>query len=558
DIDGLIDEAASEKSAAEPELVEEDDEFDLDDIDTLADETAGEGSAAEPELVEDNDEFDFGDIDSLLDQTADTHSEPEAGIEPIEAEDELDLGDIESLADDTHNTQLDEALADSMEELSNVEDELDVEDVESIASSLVDELEPESEIIDTDDLLAQSSEESTNELLDEDDLLDEYDDPSLKSVDDLLNELQQEDDYVEPPEWSDVDELNDELNDEIEEVEIDLGDDPLADEELADEFDLALADEPLNTETVTPSVELDEYPELELDDEESEGSETLDDSNADTPELQLSQAEQDLANAMATGQDLDSLEQDFDDELLIEDELLADDIPSSEEPQLSDALTADEDTDDAIESAIELDESLKQPPVLDDSLDPQQNELSDDQLDDDFMADLTQTDFDALLSELAEPESLEIDESSDFEVDFNALLSEDLAELEEFSTADEMDLPEQVDEVVTAPTNEDETTEEFVDIDALIEQSDDANLDHEPYDDVNMDVGLSEFDALLAGDNPTDVDLESGGFSAKLDLARAYIEIGDMDAALDAIEDVIANGPEEVQEEALSLKAKLA
>ena len=72
-----------------------------------------------------------------------------------------------------------------------------------------------------------------------------------------------------------------------------------------------------------------------------------------------------------------------------------------------------------------------------------------------------------------------------------------------------------------------------------------------------MDVGLSEYDALLAGENPTDVDLESGGYSAKLDLARAYIEIDDMDSALDAIEDVIANGPEEVQQEAQSLKAKL-
>ena len=207
--------------------------------------------------------------------------------------------------------------------------------------------------------------------------------------------------------------------------------------------------------------------------------------------------------------------------------------------------------------AVELDEPFEQPPALDSNLDAQQNDLSDDQLDDDFMADLTQTDFDALLSELAEPEPLDIDESSDFDVDFNALLSEDLAELEAFSATDDMGLAEQVDEEITAPNNSDELKDDFVDIDSLLEQSDDASLDHEPYDDVNMDVGLSEFDALLAGDNPTDVDLESGGFSAKLDLARAYIEIGDMDSALDAIEEVIANGPEEVQEEALGLKAKI-
>ena len=44
-----------------------------------------------------------------------------------------------------------------------------------------------------------------------------------------------------------------------------------------------------------------------------------------------------------------------------------------------------------------------------------------------------------------------------------------------------------------------------------------------------MDVGLSDFNDLLAGDNPTDIDAESGGYSAKLDLARAYIEIDDFD-----------------------------
>ncbi|MBB1419641.1 hypothetical protein H5187_20575, partial [Pseudoalteromonas sp. SG44-1] len=417
---------------------------------------------------------------------------------------------------------------------------------------LLDELGSELEGLD-DDLFAQTSEESSDDLLDEDDLLEEYNDPSLKSVDDLLNELQQEDDYVEPPQWSDVDELND----DIEEVEIDLGDDPLADEELGDEFDLALEDEPLSNDTVTPSLELDDYPDLELDDEEIDSDAELADeteletSGADTPELKLSQAEQDLANAMAGGHDLDSLEQDFDDELLIEDELITEDEPVAEdEPVVEDGLVAEDELTDALEDeyrgdfATELEEPLEQ-------------SLSDDQLDDDFMADLTQTDFDALLSELAEPESLEIDDSSEFEVDFNALLSEDLATLEELSVPDDMPSAEQLSEDVNASTNEDIVADEFVDIDALIEQSDDTSLDYEPYDDVNMDVGLSEFDALLAGDNPTDVDAESGGYSAKLDLARAYIEIGDMDAALDAIDEVIANGPEEVQEEAQSLKAKL-
>ncbi|MBB1303662.1 hypothetical protein H5183_20360, partial [Pseudoalteromonas sp. SR44-8] len=238
-------------------------------------------------------------------------------------------------------------------------------------------------------------------------------------------------------------------------------------------------------------------------------------------------------------------------ELIAEDEpVVEDELVAENEPVVEDELVAEDELTDALEDEYRSDFATELE-------DPLEQSLSDDQLDDDFMADLTQTDFDALLSELAEPESLEIDDSSEFEVDFNALLSEDLATLEELSVPDDMPSAEQLSEDVNASTNEDIVADEFVDIDALIEQSDDTSLDYEPYDDVNMDVGLSEFDALLAGDNPTDVDAESGGYSAKLDLARAYIEIGDMDAALDAIDEVIANGPEEVQEEAQSLKAKL-
>ena len=176
------------------------------------------------------------------------------------------------------------------------------------------------------------------------------------------------------------------------------------------------------------------------------------------------------------------------------------------------------------------------------------NLVSDEALDDEFMADLSETDFDSLLNELAAPDELDIEDSSEFDVDFDSLLKEDLVDEEVFNH--EEPAPEAED---ARPLGEDD----FVDIDSLLEQSDDAELEHEPYNDVNIDLGLSEFDALLAGDNPTDVDAESGGYSAKLDLARAYIEIDDFDSALKVIEDVIAKGPQEVQEEALSLQAKL-
>ncbi|WP_235577126.1 FimV/HubP family polar landmark protein [Pseudoalteromonas sp. R3] len=72
-----------------------------------------------------------------------------------------------------------------------------------------------------------------------------------------------------------------------------------------------------------------------------------------------------------------------------------------------------------------------------------------------------------------------------------------------------------------------------------------------------MDVGLGDFEELLAGENATDVDLEEDGYAAKLDLVRAYIEIGDFDSAENAVEEILSNGPESVQSEAQALKQQI-
>ncbi|WP_446686766.1 FimV/HubP family polar landmark protein [Pseudoalteromonas xiamenensis] len=68
-----------------------------------------------------------------------------------------------------------------------------------------------------------------------------------------------------------------------------------------------------------------------------------------------------------------------------------------------------------------------------------------------------------------------------------------------------------------------------------------------------MDVGLGDFEEFLAGENAVDVDAEEGGFSAKLDLARAYLEIGDLESAAQSIQDVLDNGPDSLTAEAEQL-----
>ncbi|MEM5549024.1 FimV/HubP family polar landmark protein, partial [Pseudoalteromonas fuliginea] len=305
--------------------------------------------------------------------------------------------------------------------------------------------------------------------------------------------------------------------------------------------DLAIDAEPKNNS----STEIDETLNVEDDADSDELSVNLD----DEPTHSLpSQTEQDLMNALSAENDLNSLDDDFDDELLLDNDFT--ELDAELESTAGSETMISENPDEALsnELAGEQTNADREAEITRTELFNSSDIASDDELDDEFMAELTETDFDSLLNELAEPEELSVEDSSEFDVDFDSLLKEDLG----------VDEALVVEEPLVQSNNVEQLdNDEFVDIDSLLEESDDAELEHEPYNDVNMDVGLSEFDALLAGDNPTDVDAESGGYSAKLDLARAYIEIDDFDSALKVIEDVINKGPEEVQEEALSLKAKL-
>ena len=592
----------------------------------------------------------------------------EPDIDSLIDEDEVDIGDVldtEQPESDVHDSEIDHALADSIDDLTDAQEELNSEDVESIASSFAEpepepepepETEAEQEIAAEPELDVESEDDFTDtssNLLDLEDALDEYNDENLDSADELLSELEQtSDDYVEALDWSvdgldeqsesetepeleaepgleaepDVgseddftdtsstlldpedapDEYDDEnfksvdnllseleltgdedeqvpdwsmddLDDDLDEEEIDLGDDPLAGDIQSN--DLSSEDDELyEPEIITPSEELGEYPELELDDElplSDEEQQSLtpeelqgDNLDGDATGMSPSQAEQDLANALSAGNDLDSLEDEFDDELLLNNEFSELDIEQALGNDISESAdlteqAADEQVvssnddfdDDQFDALTETAEFTDQQTNADREADltqtsvPSESEMiSDDELDDEFMADLTQTDFDSLLNELAEPDDVDLSDSSEFNVDFNSLLNEDLADDKAPSLQELIEQPE-----VTEPLDQDD----FVDIDALLEQSDDADIDHEPYTDVDMDVGLGDYDSLLAGDNPMDVDTQSGGYSAKLDLAHAYIEIDDADSAVKILDEIINNGPDDVQEEAQNLKAKL-
>ncbi|MGL4566140.1 MAG: FimV/HubP family polar landmark protein, partial [Halioglobus sp.] len=69
------------------------------------------------------------------------------------------------------------------------------------------------------------------------------------------------------------------------------------------------------------------------------------------------------------------------------------------------------------------------------------------------------------------------------------------------------------------------------------------------FEDAELASGRTEEDLVYAA--------ESSGLSTKLDLARAYIDMGDEDGARQILEEVAAEGDEEIQAEARALLERI-
>ncbi|QYJ73949.1 FimV/HubP family polar landmark protein [Shewanella sp. FJAT-52076] len=89
----------------------------------------------------------------------------------------------------------------------------------------------------------------------------------------------------------------------------------------------------------------------------------------------------------------------------------------------------------------------------------------------------------------------------------------------------------------------------FIDIDKLLNDADDT--EPEPYRELDMDIG--EVESLIGDAAMVDVDDEENSVNAKLDLARAYIEIDDKDSAKALLKEVEMDGNERQKQEAANL-----
>ncbi|MGY3942942.1 FimV/HubP family polar landmark protein [Aeromonas tecta] len=98
---------------------------------------------------------------------------------------------------------------------------------------------------------------------------------------------------------------------------------------------------------------------------------------------------------------------------------------------------------------------------------------------------------------------------------------------------------------------------DYVEIDKLLAEANASSTEQEPYQGFSLDVGLDGFPEVLPQSTGFDVDADDGGVGAKLDLARAYLEIDDKESARELLQEASAQGTTHQRAEAEKLLKRL-
>ena len=265
------------------------------------------------------------------------------------------------------------------------------------------------------------------------------------------------------------------------------------------DLDLDAGREEVSVESEERELELVEI-DLDLDDYAGDGDDDVLDLDPDGGDLDLDLGDDDALNA---GLDDDSLELGDDDDALDLDLDLDDD----DSPELDD--------DDALDLDLDDDDS----PELGDDDSPE--------LDDDDALDLDLGDDDS--PELGDDDSLELDDDDALDLDLDDDDSPELGDDDSLELGDDDSL-------------------ELGDDDSL-ELDDDEAIEFDLDDDEDLDLG--EFD----DDDDLNLDEDT---SSKLDLARAYIEMGDNDGAKPLLQEVLAEGDDVQVSEANELLGNIS
>lgn len=493
----------------------------------------GEEPVAASAMTLDDDDFD---IDALVAQTqAGADTAPAASATPAVAAslpaDDSDDFDIDALLD---MTQAAESSASATEvELPAAQQAFDSSELEAFAESLAEEqLEAEQQLVDSENTSPDQQDETLEaaEAFEPDELMAADDESGLlDELDEILNEVAEIRAQSQQAKHS-LAEL--ELpEDAVTQASADIADAELS---IAD-FSAMLTEPSADTASGQPE-------QAEVAAAEAEAEVTLADDFIDIEELMLddgagTEIEAELAAETAAETEylsefagLEETATEMPDLGLSDDNSVArvyEGISSVERPSKVLDEYPDLQLDDTDQAAIFPEDLLES--AEETALTAEQSELH--QLDD--------MNFDELLSGLDDFAAPVADPLAD-----QHKAAEVLAELEQLQQGQSRYNPDA--EQVELP--------DFVNIDKLLAATEDQLEPDAELKTLNMDVGLADFEDLIAADEAGDVDHADGGFAGQLDLVRAYIEIGDADSANHLIKEIMASdAPAHVKQEAVAL-----
>jgi len=338
------------------------------------------------------------------------------------------------------------------------------------------------------------------------------------------------------------------LSDDLKADEFEAGEEP----DLENEFGELESDVEKETDDADDLIEYDLSSLDSSDKEEAEDLETSEEPDFSSLEMELD----DSGSAKADEEDLS-----FDFESALEDE-------KPEEPSEQPAVEGEK--EDNLDFGLE-DEADKSEPAVD--TETAEDELSGDvdALDESFLDELD-AELDKVAGEENEPEGLDLDESTldDLELDVS---DEDLALMEEFSESDQPAGPEQETTALDEELGLEDAfgSEEPVDSELPGEQNQEPEQETDSMDDDLVPLASESLDGKPEQSSALDIDEESLGedddfdflagtdeAATKLDLARAYIEMGDSDGARDILEEVALEGNDDQKAEAQELLKNLS
>lgn len=484
------DDVAEEKSEPAISLPDEMLEEDLQSLEEL-EEPATEASAA--------DGVDDLDLDLDLDMDMDLEESLNGAADDLD-----DLGDNDDLA------------AELEAELDEEDDDLDMLDgIDSLEFDLGESEEDENqelvevaEAVDEEDAEAQALAEFAAAM---DETAPEADEPAVDEDEEAkaLAEFEAAMEETAPEEETDEDEEAKAL------AEFATAMEETAPEDAADEA----------SENEQPDGDLiEQEPEIEAEDLEIELP-AEDEVDPDS-EISVEEDEVDITDIADSVTSIDELEAQED----LEEAAL-----EVAEPDVSEDLTASEEADaesiaeDAVEELVEEDQDLLE------REEPQNEEPDSDPLDEMF--------------ENLEPQETPEEEMPDLEIE---LVEDDFDENSLDGALDEAASDEEVDEQLPM----DDALESLLEVDEGPDDTESlSNQVDELLTSTDDDIAFEEIAPAFDTDNEDDIDLLSGedGLRMKLDLARAYVEMGDSQGAKDIISEVIDGGDAEQRKEAQQL-----